>query len=177
MVEGFEKTGGHFDLERDLMDYESPVTPTPGLKFREVTEADVPALGAFLQREFPGRWSHDVMEKVRVEGAANTCFGAFEGGRLLGFALIQDWRHKLPIGGAVWRLSLGDKWGSLGPIGVAAEDRGRGIGDALLGSALTNLKNRGVHRCIIDWTTLDGFYAKHGFEVSRRYKTATLKLD
>lgn len=177
MVEGFEKTGSHFDLERDMADYESPVQLTPGLKFREVTEADVNALRSFLDREFPGRWAHDVMEKVSVEGAANTCFGAFEGGRLLGFALIQDWRHKLPIGGAVWRSSLGEKWGSLGPIGVAAEERGRGIGDALLGSALTNLKNRGVRRCIIDWTTLDGFYGKHGFEISRRYRKATLGLD
>lgn len=177
MVEGFEKTGGHFDLERDMADYEMPVEPTPGIQFRELTEADVPKLRSFFEREFPGRWRHDVLDKVATEGAANTCFGAFEGGRLLGFALIQDWRHKRPIGGAVWRASLGEKWGSLGPIGVAAEDRRRGIGHALLGSALTNLKNRGVGRCIIDWTTLGDFYGKHGFEVTRRYKTAALKLE
>ena len=177
MVEGFEKSGGHFDLERDLTDYSSPVQPTPGIQFREVTEANVNALRSFLEREFPGRWAHDVMDKVRHEGAASTCFGAFDGERLLGFALIQDWRHKLPIGGGVWRRSLGEKWGSLGPIGVAKEDRGRGIGDSLLGTALTNLKNRGVRRCIIDWTTLGDFYGKHGFEVSRNYQTAALKLD
>ena len=91
--------------------------------------------------------------------------------------MIQDWRHKMPIGGAVWRLSLGEKWGSLGPIGVATQERGRGLGHALLGSALINLKQRGVRQCIIDWTTLDDFYGKHGFEVSRRYKIASLKLE
>lgn len=177
MVEGFEKTGGHFDMERDLSGYSNPVEPTPGVKFREVTEADVSSLRTFLQREFPGRWAHDVMDKVKIEGAANTCFGAFDGDLLIGFALIQDWRHKLPIGGAVWRTSLGEKWGSLGPIGVAESERKRGIGHSLLGSALTNLKNRGVGPCIIDWTTLEDFYGKHGFEVSRRYKTAALTLD
>jgi predicted N-acetyltransferase YhbS len=177
MVEGFEKGGGHFDLERNLADYEMPVKPNPALKFREVTEADVPALQTFLAKEFPGRWRHDVLDKVKVEGAASTCFGAFEGGRMLGFALIQDWRHKLPIGGGVWRSALGEKWGSLGPIGVAAEERGRGVGHSLLGSALANLKGRSVDRCIIDWTGLDEFYGKHGFEVTRRYKSASLKLD
>jgi predicted N-acetyltransferase YhbS len=177
MVEGFEKSGDHFDLERDMASYEMPVEPNPAIKFREVTEADVPALGTFLEREFPGRWRHDTLDKVKAEGAANTCFGAFEGGRMLGFALIQDWRHKQPIGGGVWRASLGEKWGSLGPIGVAAEERGRGTGHALLGSALMNLKNRGVQRCIIDWTTLEDFYGRHGFEITRRYKTASLKLE
>ncbi len=177
MVEGFEKSGDHFDLERDLRDYEPPAELTPGVKFREVTEADVEATRAFLQREFPGRWTHDVLDKVKIEGAANTCYGCFEGGRMLGFALIQDWRHKQPIGGGVWRAGLGEKWGSLGPIGVAKEERGRGIGHSLLGAALTNLKGRGVQRCIIDWTTLGDFYGRHGFEITRRYQMASLKLD
>ncbi len=177
MVEGFEKSGGHFDLERDLADYDVPVKEIPTVKFREATEADVPALTAFLSKEFPGRWRHDVLDKVKLEGAASTCFGAFEADRMLGFALIQDWRHKLPIGGAVWRASLGEKWGSLGPIGVSKDERGRGLGDALLGSALQNLKKRGAQRCIIDWTTLEDFYGRHGFQITRRYKTATLKLD
>lgn len=177
MVEGFEKTGGHFDLERDLAEYQIPVVLNPAVKFREITEGDVPGLIAFLDREFPGRWRHDVLDKIRTEGAANTCMGAFEGGRILGFALIQDWRHKLAIGGGVWRTSLGERWGSLGPIGVAAEERGRGLGDQLLGASLLNLQHRGVRRCIIDWTTLDGFYQKHGFEITRRYKRASLNLD
>ncbi len=177
MVEGFEKSGGHFDLERDLSDYEMPVKPTPGIAFREATEADTSALKSFLEREFPGRWKHDTLAKVKAEGISNTVYGAFEGGRMLGFAVTQNWRHKRPIGGAVWHVSLGDKWGALGPIGVARDDRGRGIGHSLLGSALANLKNRGVHGCIIDWTGLDEFYGRHGFKVTRRYQAASLRLD
>lgn len=177
MVEGFEKTGGHFDLERDLRDYKLPYDLPAGIEFRELTESDVPELTEFLTREFPGRWKHDVLEKVEVEGASSTCFGAFEGQKLLGFATIQDWRHKMPVNGCVWKSSMGEKWGGLGPIGVAAAERKRGIGHGVLGSALMNLKNRGVQACIIDWTTLDDFYGRHGFEVTRRYQTASLKLD
>lgn len=177
MVEGFEPGGGHFDLERDLATYERVVEPTAEVTFRELQETDVATLGKFLSAEFPGRWRYDTLSKVKEEGAAQTCFGAFEGGRLLGFALIQDWRHRRPIGGGVWRVALGERWGSLGPIGVAKSERGRGLGHALLGEALMNLKGRGVERCIIDWTTLDQFYGRHGFEITRRYQYAELKLD
>ena len=120
---------------------------------------------------------HDTLHKVEADGASNTVFGAFDKGALIGFALIQDWRHKRPIGGAVWHVSMGDKWGALGPIGVAKDERGRGVGHSLLGSALMSLKNRGVHGCCIDWTGLGEFYGRHGFEITRRYQNAILKLD
>lgn len=177
MVEGFEKSGGHFDLERDLGDYEMPAKPTEGVDYRMAQDADLPELKAFFEREFPGRWKHDVFEKIGVEGAANTCFAAFDGKKVLGFALIQDWTHKQPIGGGVWRQALGDRWGALGPIGVAAGERGRGLGHSVLGMALSDLKRRGVRNAIIDWTTLEDFYGRHGFKISRRYKSATLRLD
>jgi predicted N-acetyltransferase YhbS len=117
------------------------------------------------------------LSKAQAEGSANTCFGAFKDGSLVGFAVIQDWRHKRPIGGGVWRMSMGDLWGALGPIGVAASERGHGLGHSLLGSALRDLRDRGVHGCTIDWTGLGEFYGRHGFEITRRYKVATLKLD
>lgn len=176
MVEGFEKSGGHFDLERDLADYVNPVRPLGGIQFREATEGDMTSVKQFFAAEFPDRWRYDVMAKISAEGIGNTLYGAFDGSRMIGFALLQDWRHKMPIGGAVWRCSLGERWGSLGPIGVAKSERGRGVGDALLGEALSNLQHRGVRRCIIDWTTLEDYYGKHGFEITRRYKRASLRL-
>jgi GNAT superfamily N-acetyltransferase len=177
MVEGFQKLDEYFDLERDLSTYQSPVPPVAGLQFRPATEGDMPTVQAFFAAEFPNRWRYDVLQKIQVDGITNSLFGVFEGGRMLGFALLQDWRHTLPIGGAVWRNSLGEKWGSLGPIGIAKSERGRGLGDALLGSALNSLKNRGVGRCIIDWTVLESFYGKHGFEITRTYKRAKLTIS
>jgi len=72
---------------------------------------------------------------------------------------------------------LGENWGSLGPIGVSAGLRGRGSGHALLGQALSHLRDLGARRTIIDWTGLVDFYGRHGFEVTRRYQYLSLALE
>lgn len=177
MVEGFEQGNEVHDLERDLRTY-VPARPLPsGIDFRTLTtEDDVVACRVFLEGTFPGRWHFDSFEKLRVEDRHDCIFAAFDGTDVVGFALIQSWRDRFPIGGGVWRQSLGEKWGSLGPIGVTEELRGNGIGHGLLSAALSHLRDAGVERCIIDWTTLDDFYGVHGFEVSRIYRYSQLDL-
>lgn len=177
MVEGFAEGGSAFDLERDLSDYSNPYPAVPGAEMRYVGPDDHPALTEFMDREFPRRWAYDVENKVRLEAPMETVYALFLAGRVEGFALLQRHGAKIPIGGAVWRRSLGDRWGSLGPIGVSAHLRGKGVGGALLGAALQQLKTDGVARCIIDWTVLVDFYRKFGFEVSREYKSMTLNLE
>jgi predicted N-acetyltransferase YhbS len=179
-VEGFEETGESFDVERDLGDYSLPSKcPELPSEFRiaPLERSQAPLLEAFLQREFPGRWQHDTMAKVADEQRADFVIGLFEGGLLEGFAVTQDHTHRAPIGGAVWRASLGEGWGALGPIGVSAKLRGRGLGDALLGHSLLDLKRRGARQTLIDWTTLDRYYGGHGFKITRRYATRSLRLD
>lgn len=173
MVEGFTEGGEQVDLERDLKEYANPF-PRPDLELRPVTGEDIPALEAFLRREFPGRWTFDVMFKVLSEPDPSCVFALFDEGGVEGFALLQWDGSAAPIGGAVWRGDLGPSWGSLGPIGVSKNRRGRGEGNALLGAALENLRNRGTRQCIIDWTTLVDFYGGHGFQVSRTYKSYSL---
>ncbi len=175
MVEGFEATGEQVDLERDLTDYQNPYAPPEGDEHRRLTDADVNSLNAFLEREFPGRWRHDVMRQVEVQGAP-TVFGLLRDGKVEGFALLQDGDQREPIGGAIWRNDLGANWGSLGPIGVSKHLRGKGSGHALLGAALESLRDRGARRTIIDWTTLVDFYGRHGFEPTRRYRSLALRL-
>lgn len=169
---GFQFTGDQVDLERDLATYELPERVTldhPGVTFRTCQEHDRPAVEEFFGRVFPGRWRYDVLGKWDLEGH-DTVYGMFENNRCEGFALIQDERAKMPIGGAVWKHDLGAHWGSLGPIGVSEEVRGRGLGHALLAAALLELKGRGCRQTIIDWTTLKDFYGRHGFEVTREYR-------
>lgn len=176
-VEGFEEGSEQVDLERDLQHYKA-VRPVPeGAVFRMLTEDDRASMMEFFDRTFPGRWRHDVVEKVSVEGISKSVFGLLVDGQVQGFALLQDWTCSQPIGGAVWNMALGPNWGSLGPIGVAANLRGQKLGGALLDQALCELQHRGVHRCSIDWTGLIDFYGKFGFEVSRTYRTMSLKLD
>lgn len=179
-VEGFEETGESFDLERDLGDYELPAkckSLPKDFSIRPLGPSDTGPLEAFLKREFPGRWWFDTLHKVEQEGRADFVIGLFQGEELTGFAMTQDSSHRLPVSGGVWQASLGDKWGALGPIGVASKLRGKGLGDLLLGHALLDLKKRGARRSLIDWTTLDRYYGGHGFEVTRRYVACSLKLD
>lgn len=173
--EGFVAGGEAVDLERDVRDYVFEVPPLPGER-RTLGEDDLPSLERFLEREFPGRWRYDVMRKVNVEGP-QTVFGLFIDGECEGFALLQGEGCHLPIGGAVWRSDLGPNWGSLGPIGVSKALRGHGQGYTLLGAALLELKRRGAHQSIIDWTGLISFYGAHGFKVNRTYRSYRLDLS
>jgi GNAT superfamily N-acetyltransferase len=177
VIGGFSEGSEAHDMERDLVDYECKHPLPDGDEFRPLTEQDVPALEDFLLREFPGRWHYDVMNKITVEEDPSTVFGLFHGSEVDGFALIQRDGCCLPIGGSVWRADLGPNWGSLGPIGVSKDLRGRGSGHALLGKALECLRDRGARRSIIDWTGLVKFYGAHGFEVSRTYTYMSLSLE
>ncbi len=193
-IAGFEEGEEVVDLERDLDGYEppgnclNPLGEYPGHKaskrpkapkalVRALKESDREALDMFLLREFPGRWHYDTFAKADLEGGLDFVYGLFVEGALEGFAVTQDSSHKLPVGGAVWKRSLGDSWGALGPIGVSKRVRKRGFGDALLGAALLGLQSRGVRRTIIDWTGLVDFYGKHGFEPTRWYRQFALRLD
>lgn len=176
MVEGFEPVGDAYDVQRDLKDYEPPGDMPADAVIRPLESRDLEALDSLLTREFSPRWHFDVMRKTRAEGP-ECVVGLFLRDRLVGFALIQHGKVREPVGGAVWRKSLGAHWGSLGPIGVAARVRGKGYGNALLSGALTVLKGAGVRQCLIDWTTLLDFYGKHGFKQSRQYHQLNLKLD
>lgn len=174
----FETKGQTFDLENDLSAYDPPErVDASGFEFRRAKDQDMGAILEFFASEFPLRWCYDIRAKMEVEGA-DTIFGMFEGDRCHGFSLLQDWSGcELPIGGAVWHLDLGEKWGSLGPIGISKEVRGRGLGDALLRESLLDLKARGAQKTIIDWTNLFDFYGAHGFTVARTYDQLFLDLQ
>jgi predicted N-acetyltransferase YhbS len=177
-IEGFSEGGIACDLERDLTDYQNPYPETPsGAQMRYVGPEDQAALDRFMEREFRGRWTYDVDHKVRLEGGTPTVYGLFKGSEIEGFVLTQRDGAKIPIGGAVWRSDLGPNWGSAGPLGVSTNLRGAGVGGAMLGAALAQLKADGVRRCIIDWTGLAAFYQKFGFEVSREYRSMSLNLE
>ncbi|MFZ4506944.1 MAG: GNAT family N-acetyltransferase [Fimbriimonas sp.] len=176
-IEGFEAREEVFDLERDLSDYEPLRLPPDGFSVRPLQTTDVSSLEGFLQAEFPGRWQHDVLDKVRREEKSECVVGLFQGDVLVGMALTQDESHQYPRNGAVWNQQLGPQWGALGPIGVAKSVRGQGAGDALLSGALATMRDRGVKRAIIDWTVLETFYGRHGFVPTNRYQTMVLTIQ
>lgn len=187
MVEGFYEGRTVMDVEADLTRYEPPeeclsvlrTTDDQGetVQVRPLAESERDNLRSFLEREFPGRWRYDTFAKLAEEGVTDFVYCLWHHGAIAGFALTQSFGCKFPIAGAVWRADLGERWGALGPIGIAAELRGKGYGHALLAYSLCELKVKGVERCLIDWTVLDAFYARHGFKPSRRYREMDLFLQ
>lgn len=178
-LSNFDRTGESYDVQADLTDYAFPekYQPEPGAEFRRCRDSDLPLLMDFFASEFPLRWAYDIRSKIEHEGPG-TIFGLFFEGACHGFALLQDYRDcQIPIGGAVWHMDLGSKWGSLGPIGVSRAVRGKRFGHGLLGAALLDLKARGVTETIIDWTNLFDFYGAHGFKLARTYASYSLKLS
>ncbi len=178
-VEGFEEKGTAVDLERDMTDYEPPAGMIERLAPARVEPCraeTLPALSEFLKRTFPGRWTFDVLHKVVAEPDPACVMLLMNGDHCEGMALLQWEGCARPIGGAVWHRDLGPSWGSLGPIGVSADQRGKGWGHGLLAASLQELRNRGARRTIIDWTTLVDFYGAHGFQVAREYVPMSLSL-
>ncbi|MBS1706321.1 MAG: hypothetical protein JST40_10630 [Armatimonadetes bacterium] len=176
---GFSIGTRNIDLENDLATYTPPSNAFDKVgdaSFRPCTPEDIPLLDEFLEREFPRRWRYEVNWKIEQEGTPSDVYGCFIDGKCEGFASTQRQGHKRPICGAVWNLDLGENWGALGPIGVSEQIRGRGLGGAMLASGLLGLKCHGVRKCIIDWTTLEEFYGKHGFKANRVYIPYTLEL-
>ena len=84
---------------------------------------------------------------------------------------IQDHLDTLMAVSALsYQALLGDDLGGLGAVGVAASERGRGIGLALVAGASELLKARGIGHSYIDWTTLVNFYGHLGYAPWREYQ-------
>ncbi len=130
---------------------------------------DEDQLVAFVEREFPGRWSHDTRWRRGEEGLRDVivtrgpirafCHTWTADNRLLGPSVF--WRHLLKNPGGI------------GPVGVAKEARGHNLGSQLVLAALHHLRRKGAQDLTVDWTTLAGFYGRAGFTTWRRYQALT----
>lgn len=173
---GFSFAGEAHDVEADLENYQRPALAAEGLKVRRASAFDTESLDRFLAKTFPGRWHHDVMKRF---GTCPADIVVLEHeGEIAGMAMTQTYLSPgVPQAGGVWHLDLGEKWGAVGPIGIADIHRGQGWGHALLAWTLEDMRAQGVQRAIIDWTSLLGFYGQHGFEKTRTYRYATASVS
>jgi GNAT superfamily N-acetyltransferase len=167
------------DLWRELADYEIPpkaraaIEANPSVELRPAREAERDAVIAMVEREFPGGWTYSTRGHFARGDAASDIIVAVENGEVIGFCHTADWRSPWLLSNTHWYPLLGARYGGLGPIGIAKEHRKRGLGLALCAVAVKDLKQRGVERMAIDWTTLIAFYEQLGFTVWKRYLQAT----
>jgi len=149
---------------------------------------DKEELTEFLGKEFSGRWSREwkVWGRRADTGRAFWNLLRDERERVLGFSrLAVRGRVQPPTVGwtpGALRLPLSenreriDTDSCLGPIGIAAEERGRGAGKILLGLSLRELSLQGAKQTCIDWTNAYNYYTPLGFQVVRRYLSVWKEL-
>lgn len=140
----------------------------------------------FLTTEFPGRWTREFEFFLKSEETKRAIWSSLrnQNNQIVGFARIAVRNRFLPADegwtpGAL-RLPLQPNrdfaWsltdGCLGPIGVAASQRGKGTGRILLGLTLNSLRANQAKLTCIDWTDAMKYYQPLQFKVARRYGTA-----
>jgi GNAT superfamily N-acetyltransferase len=166
---GFELGDVSWDLRGDVTDLRVDEASTTllreqGLVVAPAAAADTAAALAFLLAEFGGEWWHETSWFLDEGGDPSTLLLLRDPSRrILGLARIHrpDVR---PIGPPhFWAARRAPSAGGLGPIGIAADRRGQGLGRALLVVALDRLREAGMTDVVIDLTSLLGYYGSHGF--------------
>jgi GNAT superfamily N-acetyltransferase len=108
---------------------------------------DVDMIHAFLRNSY---WARNIPHDVVEKSIRNSlCFGAFTGGRQVGFARAITDR-------AVFAY--------LADVFVLPEHRGRGVGRLLVQSILDHPDLQGLRRLLLATKDAHGLYATFGFE-------------
>lgn len=159
------------DLHRSLIGW-VPLAAAPhaGWRIAPGQPGQEAALLAFLQRAFPGRWHYHLADSLaRGAPIADVLLLIAPDETVAGF--VATWPDSGPLLGPAthWFPALDARFGGIGPLGIDASARGRGLGLALMSAAVTLLQERGVTGCTIDWTDLTAFYARLGFHPWRSY--------
>lgn len=166
-----------YDVRRDISDFTVPplvhrvMARNVHFRISRCTNRQVPALIAFLEQTFPGRWLYETQLRLQGERAPGDIIVLGIGNRVVGFAHTFRPTSQRLGPSVYWRKLLGPQYGGLGPMGIATDVRGSGLGFALLCGAIEKLRDDGVVNMAIDWTVLLKFYGGAGFTPWKQYKS------
>lgn len=168
-----------YDLVRHLRDYQTPPAifqqmVKEQIEIRAATANEVDEVLDFERREFPN-WMREFQPKALAGDYADFLIARDRRG-IVGTLLLFTPQSRCLSANLIWKALLGDNLGGLGAVGVAARERGRGIGLALVARASELLKSRGVGHSHIDWTGLISFYGRLGYAPWREYHTSEREL-
>ena len=151
----------HYDLINNIskMDFNKYKSHREEFKGELLKYYELPKLNSFLQSSFPERWAFEIEEYIRVTKDIDNIILLKKKEDIIGFCKVEIFKDNVSIG-------------SLGPIGVSENCRGRGLGKKILVYALEILQHRKVENVLIDWTILKDFYGQFGFTPHRTYKGA-----
>lgn len=137
--------------------------------FRSCQTQDHNAVLDMVAGEFSRRWTDDT--RARFENGDTQDVILIKEGEMP-VAFCQAWHYKSHLLGpsVFWLRSRCAKFGGIGPVGVKASHRGRGLGYRVVEEALNYLADQGVEEVVVDWTSIGPFYEKNGFERWRTYR-------
>ena len=139
---GYDHVGDAQNLSVDLAAARPARAVPDGVEVRRAAQDDGAALYAFLDRHWPS-WKAEAAVALRNEPA--TLHLALRNERIVGFA-ASDANNR------------GTGW--FGPMGVAPEERGSGIGCVLLHRCLDDLRAQGHDAAVIAWADNAPFYER-----------------
>lgn len=162
----------HYDLgadisQIDLSKRDISMNQDNEFSTKVMLEEQKDKLNTFFDETFPGRWKAEIFDYIEHGGALKNVLLLWQREKIVGFC-------KVFISEAISDLDFvrGKNWGSLGPIGISEEVRGKGLGNRILYDSLKDLQIRGAKNVIIDWTILKDFYGQFGFTPLRTYRGA-----
>ncbi|MBO0782792.1 MAG: GNAT family N-acetyltransferase, partial [Ktedonobacteraceae bacterium] len=174
----FEHRGWQFgqkvvDMVRDLRDYTTPERISQrmeqeGIRFETATPESIAEVLAFETREFPN-WTMHFERHARLGDHSDIVIARDPHKGIVGTVSTNSPRSNPASPDIIWQSLLGQDSGHIGAVGVAASERGRGIGIGIVARASEILKERGVRNCYIDWLVLVDFYAKLGYATCQAY--------
>ncbi len=128
-----------------------------GLTAGYYTPALKPAVEAFFAGDFP-EWAPFFREKIDRNDPHDDFALALDHGKVVGYCQRLEGDH-------------------VGPFGVAAAWRNRGIGTVMLYRLLERMRQKGYRFCWFGETgRAEAYYARAGFVVTRRYAVMTRAL-
>jgi predicted N-acetyltransferase YhbS len=139
---GYRQVGEARNLSVDLARRPAPRVVPDGVEVRRAVPGDGAALNAFLDAHWPS-WKAE--SGVALRNAPSTLHLALRGDRVVGFA-AWDANHR------------GTGW--FGPMGVAPDEQGAGLGCVLLQRCLDDIQRAGHDAAVIAWVDNAPFYAR-----------------
>lgn len=171
---GFTEAGRTWDMvARDLQAaaWQIPAS-RDGVTFSLAEAHDASTALEWLTHAFPGRWAVEAQDVLQGRWPGSHLLLGRDGEEVVAFALLHQ-----PGSAWTWRWQ-GEcaRPAAMGPLGVAQDRRGRGLGLRLMDAGLSRLREWGAETTVIDWTTLDTFYGHFGFEATWPWTRRVLDL-
>lgn len=170
-----------WDLMGDLTDYHMPASLSArmvkqGISFSPIQPYQVEELLDFQRKYFAG-WVSTYEHHVHL-GDYHDLIVARDSGKIVGSLVLnttgQSHANRTDLMWIDGRL-FGESSGGMACVGVAQEERGRGIGIGLVAYANDTLRKRGVRLSYVDWVESTDFYGRTGYQKWRSYRLAAMK--